>query len=464
MRADGSAASRTVAIRRLLIANRGEIAVRVVRACRDLGVEAVVAFSEADRDSMAVKMADRGICIGPAASASSYLNIAGLVTAAAALGCDAIHPGYGFLAENAEFAAACEEENIIFVGPRSETIALLGDKIAARQTAQRLDVPVIPGSSSDVADIERARSTGESIGFPLLIKAGGGGGGRGLRLVESLDELELSLASAAGEARLAFGNEALYIEKFIARARHIEVQIAADEHGHVLHFGERDCSVQRNYQKLVEEAPSPVIDADARNRIAETAVRLLKGVDYRGVGTVEFLLDQDSGHFYFIEVNTRIQVEHPVTEMVTGHDLITLQLRLAGGAQLSLEQQDIGMHGHAIEFRINAEDPDVDFRPSAGRIEQWRSPEGPGVRVDTHCFSGYEVPPFYDSLLAKLILYGATREEALRRARRAFEEYVVVGVESTVGFHRWLLENEDFATGRMHTAWVAQQWKGSGAA
>jgi acetyl-CoA carboxylase biotin carboxylase subunit len=464
MRADGEAANGPLAIRRLLIANRGEIAVRVIRACRDLGIEAVVAFSEADRDSMAVRMADRGICIGPPASASSYLNIGGIVTAAAALGCDAIHPGYGFLAENAELAAACEEQGIIFVGPRSETIALLGDKIAARQTAQRLEVPVIPGSSSDVTDVKRARSIGERIGFPLLIKAGGGGGGRGLRLVESPDRLERSLAGAAGEARLAFGNEAVYIERFITRARHIEVQIAADEQGHVLHFGERDCSVQRNYQKLVEEAPSPVVEAETRSRIAETAVRLLEGVDYRGVGTVEFLLDQDSDDFYFIEVNTRIQVEHPVTEIVTGHDLIALQLRLAGGAPLRLEQQDIGMRGHAIEFRINAEDPDVDFRPSAGRIEQWRPPEGPGVRVDTHCFSGYEVPPFYDSLLAKLIVYGRTREEVLGRSRRAFGEYAVVGVESTIGFHQWLLDTEDFSKGRMHTAWVAQKWKGSGAA
>jgi acetyl-CoA carboxylase biotin carboxylase subunit len=449
-------------LRRVLIANRGEIAVRIIRACRDLEIEPVVAFAEADRHSKAVQLADRGICIGPSAPASSYLNIGAVVTAAAGSGCDAIHPGYGFLAENAEFAATCEEENIIFIGPRSETISLLGDKIAARQTAEKLDVPVIPGSVSDVADLEGAKRLGESIGYPLLIKAGGGGGGRGLRLVRSADELEQSLVSAAGEARIAFDNDAVYIEKFITRARHIEIQIAADEHGHVLHFGERDCSVQRNYQKLVEEAPSPVLDADTRNAIAETAVRLLKGVGYTGLGTVEFLLDEDSGKFYFIEVNTRIQVEHPVTEMVTGHDLIALQLRVAGGAPLGLSQQDIALRGHAIEFRINSEDPDTGFRPSAGPIHQWTPPEGPGVRIDTHCFPGYVVPPFYDSLLAKLIVYGATRDEVLHRAARALGEFVVTGVQTTIGFHRWLL-NGDFATGHIHTAWVAQNWKGGAA-
>jgi acetyl-CoA carboxylase, biotin carboxylase subunit len=413
---------------------------------------------------MAVRMADRAICIGAAPSASSYLNIGAVVTVAVASGCDAIHPGYGFLAENAEFASVCEEEGILFVGPRSETIALLGDKIAARKTAQQLNVPVIPGSPSDISDIDGARHLAERVGFPLLIKAGGGGGGRGLRLIETPDQLENSLASAAGEARLAFGNSAVYIEKFITRARHIEVQIGADHYGEVRHFGERDCSIQRNYQKLVEECPSPVIDDDMRHKIAETAVRLLKAVDYRGVGTVEFLLDQDSGDFYFIEVNTRIQVEHPVTEGVTGHDLITLQLRLAGGDPLRFGQSEIGMRGHAIEFRINAEDPDVDFRPSAGRIEQWRPPEGPGVRVDSHCFPGYEVPPFYDSLLAKLIVYGSSRDEVIQRARRAFSEYVVMGVDTTIPFHQWLLDTEDFSTARVHTAWVAQEWKGSGAA
>jgi acetyl-CoA carboxylase biotin carboxylase subunit len=450
-------------IRRLLIANRGEIALRVIRACRDLGIETVVAFSEADRDSMAVRMADRGICIGPPPAASSYLNIGGIVTAASASRCDAIHPGYGFLAENADFASVCEAEGITFVGPRSETIALLGDKIAARRTAQQLDVPVIPGSPSDVSDIDGAAGLGETIGFPLLIKAGGGGGGRGLRLVESPDQLARSLSSAAGEAGLAFGNNALYIEKFITRARHIEVQIAADGHGNVLHYGERDCTVQRNYQKLVEEAPSPAISAQTREEIAATAVRLMKGVDYRGAGTVEFLLDWNSGEFYFIEVNTRIQVEHPVTEIVTGHDLIALQLQIAGGAALHVDQDEVGMRGHAIEFRINAEDPYIDFRPSAGLIEQWQLPEGPGVRVDTHCFPGYEVPPFYDSLLAKLIVYGVTREEALRRAQRALAEFVIVGVDSTIGFHQWLLENEDFLTGQVDTAWVAKNWRGSGA-
>ena len=464
MTADDRLRSNAGSIRRLLIANRGEIALRIIRACRDLSIETVVAFSEADRDSMAVRMADRGICIGPPPPISSYLNIGGILTAALGSGCDAIHPGYGFLAENAEFAAVCEEEGITFVGPRSETIALLGDKIAARHTAQRLTVPVIPGSPSDVTDIDNAARVGETIGFPLLIKAGGGGGGRGLRLVESPDQLARSLTGAASEANLAFGNNAVYIEKFITRARHIEVQIAADNHGTVLHFGERDCTVQRNYQKLVEEAPSPAVSDEIRTEIAAAAIRLLKGVEYRGTGTVEFLLDQDSGKFYFIEVNTRIQVEHPVSEIVTGRDLIALQLQIAGGAALPVNQEEIVARGHAIEFRVNAEDPDLNFRPSAGLIEQWRPPEGPGVRVDSHCFPGYEVPPFYDSLLAKLVVYGGTREEVLRRARRAFAEFVVVGVDTTIGFHQWLLDNEDFLTGQIHTAWVAQSWKGIGAA
>ena len=450
-------------IRRVLIANRGEIAVRVIRACRDLGIEAVVAFSEADRNSRAVQVADRAICIGPAAPAASYLNIGAIITAATGSDCDAIHPGYGFLAENAEFAQACEEDSITFIGPRSETISLLGDKIEARRTAERLNVPVVPGSSTDVGDVAGAERLGKSIGYPLLIKAGGGGGGRGLRLVESPKDLERSLADAAGEARIAFNNDAVYIEKFITRARHIEIQIAADDHGEVLHFGERDCSVQRNYQKLVEEAPSPALDTPTRNVIAGTAVRLLKGVDYRGLGTVEFLFDEDSGEFYFIEVNTRVQVEHPVTEMVTGQDLIVLQLRIAGGAPLGLSQDETLLRGHAVEFRINSEDPNEGFRPSAGPIHEWAPPEGPGVRLDTHCFPGYEVPPYYDSLLGKLIVYGATRDETLQRARRALGEFKVSGVHTTIGFHRWLLEG-DFATGQVHTTWVAQNWKGNGAA
>lgn len=451
-------------LRRVLIANRGEIAVRIIRACRDLGIETVIAHSDVDQKSMAVGMADRAICIGSGPPASSYLNIGGIVTAALASGCDGIHPGYGFLAENADFARACQKEKITFIGPSAETISLLGDKIEARRTAQKFDVPVIPGSPSDVADLGGALRLGETIGFPLLIKAGGGGGGRGLRLVESADELERSLASAASEAQLAFDNEAVYIEKFITRARHVEIQVAADRHGNVLHFGERDCSIQRNYQKLVEESPCPVLTESTRDVIAETAVRLLKGVDYRGLGTVEFLLDQDSGKFYFIEVNTRVQVEHPVTEVVAGQDLIALQILVAGGAPLELTQSEVHLNGHAIEFRVNSEDPDAGFRPSAGRIEEWRPPEGPGVRIDSHCYPGYEIPPFYDSLLAKVIVHGATRDEALRRARRALDEHVVKGVDSTLPFHRWLLETEDFAIGRIHTAWVAENWKGSGAA
>jgi acetyl-CoA carboxylase biotin carboxylase subunit len=313
-----------------------------------------------------------------------------------------------------------------------------------------------------VTDFDAARRLGEDLGFPLLLKAGGGGGGRGLRLVVSEDQLERLLVSAASEAQLAFGNEAVYIERFIPSARHVEIQVAADDHGHVLHLGERDCSVQRNYQKLVEEAPSPAVDDAMRAAIAATATRLLRGVGYRGLGTVEFLVDRDSGEFFFIEVNTRIQVEHPVTEVVTGLDLIGLQLLIAGGLPIPVAQEDIALKGHAIEFRINAEDAERDFQPSAGRIAEWRAPAGPGVRVDSHCYPGYEVPPFYDSLLAKIIVSGETRGQALRRARRALGEHVIRGVDTTLGFHQWLLNSDDFTESRIDTSWVAENWKGSG--
>ncbi|MFB3738152.1 MAG: acetyl/propionyl/methylcrotonyl-CoA carboxylase subunit alpha [Candidatus Velamenicoccus archaeovorus] len=447
-------------IQRLLIANRGEIAVRIIRACRDLGIEAVVTYSEADRDSLAVRMADRAICVGPGQPSASYLNIANILGAAIGWHCDAVHPGYGFLAEHAGFANACEEAGLRFVGPRSETIQLLGDKIAARRTAQELGIPVLPGSASSVRDVAAARELGERLGYPLLIKAGGGGGGRGLRLVEDPEQLEGALAIASSEASAAFQNDAVYIEKYVRHARHVEIQVAVDPQGQAVHFGERDCSIQRNYQKLVEESPSPAVSPAIRERMAGSALRLVRHVGYLGVGTVEFLLDQDSDEFFFIEMNTRLQVEHPVTEIVTGVDLVILQLEIASGRPLSLQQRDIGLSGHAIEFRINAEDPARGFLPSAGRLDVWHAPQGPWIRTDTHCYPGYVVPPFYDSLLAKVIVSGATREEALRRARRALAEHEVLGVPTSLTFHRWLLEQEDFVGGTAHTAWTREAWNG----
>ncbi len=445
-------------IRRLLVANRGEIAVRIVRACRDLGIEAVVAHSEADRESSAVRLADRAICIGAGPPAKSYLDGQRVLAAALGTGCSAVHPGYGFLAENAEFAAQCGAAGLTFVGPRPETIALLGDKIAARRTAQEIGIPVIEGSPAAVDDVAQALQLVGELGFPLLVKAGGGGGGKGLRRVDDADQLEQALSLAASEVLASSGNPALYLERFIERARHVEIQVAADSHGNVVSFGERDCSIQRSYQKLVEEAPSPVLDDATRKEMAAAAVALVAHAGYLGVGTVEFLFDQDARSFHFIEVNTRLQVEHPVTEIVTGHDLVTLQLAVAAGAELPVVQSEIATRGHAIEFRVNAEDPTTGFRPSVGRITSWTAPAGPGVRVDTHCHDGYLVPPYYDSLLAKVIVHGRTRDEALARARRALDEHRVEGVETTLDLHRWLLRQDDFTNADIDTGWIERCW------
>ena len=381
--------------RRVLIANRGEVAVRIIRACRDLGLETVLVYSEADREALPVEMADRAVCIGPPPAAASYLNQTAILAAATALGADAIHPGYGFLAENPTFAAACEAEGITFVGPRPRAVELMGNKVEARGIAARLGVPVVPGSRSTGGDGEEERLV-EEIGLPMIVKAAAGGGGRGMRLVWQGSDLAGVMASASAEAAAAFGDGTVYVERFLPNARHVEIQVVFDAAGHGVHLGERDCTIQRRYQKLIEEAPSLAIDEPTREAMGQAALTLCREVEYRGLGTVEFLYDQDAGAFYFIEMNTRLQVEHPVTELVTGLDLVTMQLRIAAGEPLGIDQADVRFRGHAMEFRVNAEDPDTDFRPSAGTIEAWSPPLGPGVRVDTHCRLGYRVSPYYD--------------------------------------------------------------------
>ena len=440
-------------LRRVLVANRGEIALRVIRACRELGIESIAVFSEADRDSLPVRSADHAVCIGDAPSAKSYLNLRAVVGAAVAFGADAIHPGYGFLSEKAQFARLCEEQGIVFVGPGAEVIANMGDKIAARRIAKAAGVPTTPGSDGAVADRDDALRIAKGIGYPLLLKAAAGGGGRGMRIVTQKQDLERLLAEAMGEAAVAFGDSAIYIERYLANARHIEIQVLGDGK-HVVHLGERDCSSQRRNQKLVEEAPSPVLDESLRSRIGESAVALCVAAGYKSAGTVEYILDQDSGEYYFMEMNTRIQVEHPVTEMVTGIDIVKWQLRIAGGEMLTLRQEDIRINGHAIECRINAEDHERGFAPSPGRVSAYFAPGGPGVRVDSHMESGCDVPPFYDSLLAKVICWGGSRDEAVARMQRALGEMRVDGVKTTIAFHRQLLARDEFRTGQVNTRFV----------
>jgi acetyl-CoA carboxylase biotin carboxylase subunit len=432
-----------------------------VRACRDLGVESVVVYAEPDQGSLATRLADRAVCIGPARAADSYLNQDAILTAAVALGVDAVHPGYGFLSENPTFAEACAAAGIAFVGPRPAALALMGNKMEARIAAARLGVPVIPGSDGAVGPDE-ARTIAKDVGLPVMLKAAAGGGGRGMRLVRDVDALEAFLASAGAEATASFGDGSIYVERYLDRARHIEIQVAYDEHGDGIHLGERDCTVQRRFQKLVEESPSPAIDPDTRKGMAEAALRLCRAAGYVGVGTVEFLYDTGDLSYHFIEMNTRLQVEHPVTELVTGVDLVTLQLRIAAGLPLGIRQEELVMRGHAIEFRVNAEDPNAGFTPGAGRLGTWSAPHGPGVRVDTHCEPGYLVPPYYDSLLAKLIVLGTDRDEALQRARRAIREFRVEGVRTTLPFHAWLVENEAFIGNETFTTWAEQAWTGRG--
>jgi acetyl-CoA carboxylase biotin carboxylase subunit len=443
-------------IGKLLIANRGEIALRILRTCREMGIATVAVHSTVDRNALHVQLADEAVCVGEAPSSRSYLNIPNILAAATSRGADAIHPGYGFLAENANFAEICQAHSITFVGPSPESIRAMGDKSTAKHTMQRVGVPTIPGSEGLLDTPQTAARLAEAMGYPVMIKATAGGGGRGMRLVPSAEQLESLFRAAQGEAEAAFGNPGLYMEKFIDRPRHVEVQILADRHGNVVHLGERDCSVQRRHQKLLEEAPSPGLSTDLRQRMGNAAVAAARSIGYEGAGTVEFLLDR-SGHFYFMEMNTRIQVEHPVTEMVTGIDLIAEQLRIAGGEPISVLQEEIQIHGHAIECRINAEDPSHNFRPAPGRITGWLPPGGPGVRVDSHVYTGYEIPPFYDSLIGKLIVWGVDRDAALRRLRRALSECAITGIPTTIDFHLALLDRPEFQRGDIHTKFVEQE-------
>ena len=440
--------------KKILIANRGEIALRVLRAARELGIQTVVVYSQVDENSLPVLLADEAICIGPAPAGSSYLNVRNLLSAALVTGAEAIHPGYGFLAENAEFAEKCEEHNLVFIGPRAENIQRIGDKAAARRLAEEAGVPITPGSEP-LKDLDAARAFAERIGFPLILKASAGGGGRGMRVVHSFNDLERQFVNAQEEARAAFGNPELYMEKYLEEPKHIEVQVFGDGQGNVIHFFERDCSIQRRYQKMLEEAPS-IIDSELRDRITDAAVRLAKHIDYRGAGTCEFLLDRD-GNFYFSEMNTRIQVEHPATEMITRFDLVQEQFRVAAGMGLSLAQEDVRVEGHAIEVRVTAEDPDHDFRPSAGTITDVHWPGGPGIRVDSHVYAGYRIPPNYDSLIAKIIAWAPSRQEAIARMERALRETVIEGVKTTVPFHLKVLDNAFFRRGAVYTNFIARR-------
>jgi acetyl-CoA carboxylase biotin carboxylase subunit len=437
---------------RVLIANRGEVAVRIIRACRELGAEAVAVYSTADRDSLHVRLADRAVHIGPPLPADSYLRIPSLVAAATTTECDAVHPGWGFLAENAAFALACEDNDLVFVGPRAETIETMGDKIAAKEAMAEAGVPLVPGSDGAV-DLDQAREVARDVGFPILLKASAGGGGRGMRLVESVDELDGAYRTASSEAQSAFGDGSLYVEKAVVGARHVEIQVLGDGEGAVLTLGERDCSIQRRHQKLVEESPSPAVTPEIRADMEAAAHRACEVLRYRGAGTMEFLLDAE-GAFYFIEMNTRLQVEHPVTELVTGIDLAHAQLRVASGEGLPQEGR-AELRGHAIEFRINAEDPAEDFRPAPGLVSRFRTPLGPGVRVDTHVEEGYAIPPFYDSLIAKVIVWGENREVALARGRRALSELDLVGVPTTRGLALDIVSSEEFGSGDYTTAFLA---------
>lgn len=432
--------------KKILIANRGEIALRIIRTCKELGIKTVAVYSEADRYSLHVRFADEAVCIGPGPSKESYLNIPRIIAAAEITNAEAIHPGYGFLSENAMFAEICESSGIKFIGPTPDAIEAMGDKALAKETMRKAGVPVIPGSDGVVETLEEAREIANEIGFPVMLKAAAGGGGKGMRMVMSDAELENAWQTARAEAEAAFGNPALYIEKFIEKPRHVEIQILADEHGNVIHLGERDCSIQRRHQKLIEESPSPIVTPELREAMGQAAVKGAKSVKYRSAGTIEFLVDKN-GNFYFMEMNTRIQVEHPVTEMVYGIDIVREQIRIAAGEKLGIKQKQLKPNGHAIECRINAEDPFKGFRPSPGKITALHFPGGYGVRVDSHIYQDYVVPPYYDSLIAKLIVHARTRDEAIARMLRALEEFVIEGVHTTIPFHIKLLNSPEFRSG-----------------
>jgi len=432
--------------KKILIANRGEIALRIIRTCKELGIKTVAVYSEADRYSLHVRFADEAVCIGPGPSKESYLNIPRIIAAAEITNAEAIHPGYGFLAENAMFAEICESSGIKFIGPTPDAIEAMGDKALAKETMRKAGVPVIPGSDGVVETLEQAREIANEIGYPIMLKAAAGGGGKGMRMVRNNEELENAWQTARAEAEAAFGNPAVYIEKFIEKPRHIEIQILADEHGNVIHLGERDCSIQRRHQKLIEESPSPIVTPELREAMGQAAVKGAKSVKYRNAGTIEFLVDKD-GNFYFMEMNTRIQVEHPVTEMVYGIDIVREQIRIASGEKLGIKQKQIKPNGHAIECRINAEDPFNGFRPSPGKITALHFPGGFGVRVDSHIYQEYVVPPYYDSMIAKLIVHAKNRDEAIARMLRALDEFVIEGIHTTIPFHIKILNSPQFRSG-----------------
>lgn len=440
---------------KVLVVNRGEIAVRIIRACRELGISTVAVYSEADADALHPRLADEAVCIGPAPSSESYLKVTQLISAAEVSGCDAVHPGYGFLAENADFAQMVAECGLIFIGPTAENIAKMGNKSFAKETMRAADVSVIPGSKKDLVDVEEARKLASEFGYPVLLKAAAGGGGKGMRMAHNRKELEAGYKMAKAEAKAAFGDDRLYLEKYISKPRHVEIQVIGDKHGKVVHLAERECSIQRRHQKLIEESPSPAVDEELRKKMGDAAVAAAKAIGYQSAGTVEFLLDP-GGNFYFMEMNTRIQVEHPVTEMVTGYDLLKEQIRVAAGEKLSIRRSVLKPVGHAIECRINAEDPDKDFMPTPGKIEFLHLPGGPGVRVDTHIFAGYVIPTYYDSLIAKVISHGATRAEAIARMKRALEEFYTEGIKTTVPFHLKVLDDAEFRAGNLHTGFIAE--------
>jgi acetyl-CoA carboxylase biotin carboxylase subunit len=437
---------------KILIANRGEIALRIIRACKELGIKTVAVHSDVDSEALHVKLADESICIGPAPSIKSYLNMKAIISAAEVSDADAIHPGYGFLSENAEFAEICGKCGLTFIGPTPENMRLMGDKIRARQTVTEVGVPILPGTKEAVQSAEEATKIASKIGYPVIIKATAGGGGRGMKIVHSPASLPNAFAAARSEAQAGFGNPEVYIEKYCERPRHVEIQIMADQHGNVIHLGERDCSIQRRHQKLIEEAPCPVLTPELRKKMGDCAVAAAKAVGYTSVGTMEFLLDQ-GGNFYFMEMNTRVQVEHPVTEMVTGIDIVKEQIRSAAGLPLRFKQSDVHINGHAIECRINAEHP-FKFTPSPGRIDGYHPPGGLGVRVDSAVYDQYTVLPHYDSLIAKLIVHAETREEAIKRMARALDEYIIEGIKTTIAFHQKVMANKDFQEGNVDTSFL----------
>ncbi|WP_421791436.1 acetyl-CoA carboxylase biotin carboxylase subunit [Hyphobacterium sp.] len=439
---------------KILIANRGEIALRVHRACREMGIKTVAIHSEADRDAMHVKLADESVCVGPNPANQSYLKIPQIIAACEITGAQAVHPGYGFLSENARFAEIVEAHDLVFIGPTAEHIRLMGDKITAKQAVKDAGIPVVPGSDGGISDIEDAKKIADEIGYPVLVKAASGGGGRGMKVAETAADFREAVETASREAEAAFGDGAVYLEKYLGQPRHIEIQVLADTHGNVVHLGERDCSLQRRHQKVLEEAPSPALTPDERERIGEITRQAVAAIGYRGAGTVEYLYE--NGEFYFIEMNTRLQVEHPVTEAITGLDLVREQIRIAAGEKLGYSQKDIEFEGWAIECRINAEDPQT-FAPSPGKVTEFHAPGGLGVRLDSGLYSGYSIPPYYDSLIGKLIVSGKTREETLLRLKRSLEEMVVGGIKTTIPLHLALLEEEDFRSGDYHIRWL-ESW------